>query len=74
MEIFDYSQYDEEDYDKVFEEADNCEDCYSKEHLALAVLTDSDHCGTLILFCAKCHIEKEDTDFTVEDKTKTKYV
>ncbi len=74
MEFFDYSQIDEAELDRLFDEADPCECCYSKYYLALAVLTDPEHHGVLIMFCAKCDVNKEDTDFSVEDESITKYI
>lgn len=74
MEFFDYDDRDEE-YDKIFEEAPPCSGCDSKDFLALAVLTDIEHHGTLVLFCARCDVEKKEEDnFPVEDTVKTRYV
>ncbi len=71
MEFFDYD-LDEEECDKLLEEAEPCEECGETETLALAVITDGEHFGTLIVFCMDCD-PNEKSDFSVAKKEKTLY-
>jgi hypothetical protein len=57
VEFFDYNAMDDE-YDKMLEESEPCQDCGSTESLALVVITSVDKFGHVLIFCADCHIEE----------------
>lgn len=62
MEFFNYDGMDEE-YDRILEEAEPCEQCGSKDHLVLVAVTSEELFGHVLMLCAACHIEKEETSF-----------
>lgn len=71
MEFFDYDM-DNEECDKLLEEAEPCEECGETETLALAVITTGDQFGALLIFCVDCNKEEKD-NFSVEKESKTLY-
>ena len=71
MEFFDYDM-DNEECDKLLEEAEPCEECGETETLAIAVITAGEHFGSLLIFCAECSLGDED-NINIEKKEKLIY-
>ena len=56
MDVVDYTGYEDE-YDRVLDEAEPCNECKSKDDLMLVMITDDvEHFGKILLLCARCHI------------------
>ena len=70
MEFFDYDDRNEE-YDIILAAADPCEDCGSKDGLALIVITSEEMFGHMLILCTNCHTEEE--DFPVEQEQERVY-
>ncbi len=71
MEFFNYDRMDKE-YDRILEEAEPCPECGEVETLALVVVTSKENFGSLLIFCADCHIDNED-EFSIKRKEETVY-
>ena len=63
---------DDEEFDRLLEEAEPCEECGETETLALAVITTGDQFGSLLIFCAACEKDEKD-NFSLEKETKKLY-
>jgi hypothetical protein len=72
VEFFNYNG-DEEEYDKILKEADPCEDCGSKDSLALVAVTSIEQFGSLLLLCMDCNLERDEEDILVEKKLDRTY-
>ena len=73
MEFFDYDKLDHE-YDRILEEAEPCEDCLSTDYLALAVITELENHGTIILFCTNCHVDNKEELNNLDHETTRNFV
>lgn len=57
MDVVDYEELSEEDLELIIDEADPCEDCGSKEHLVVGVVTSGEDFGEYLVLCSQCHLD-----------------
>lgn len=74
MEVLYYDELGDAYFDRILDEAECCQDCDTKDDLALVVVTSEHEFGSLILICTKCHVETEDLEIQLEKSHKRLYV
>jgi len=57
IEVVDFTEVSDADQAAAIEEAEPCEDCGTKDHLALVLVTSGDGSGEFLIACKLCHLE-----------------